>query len=246
MAVLTPCPGGQVTLAGRFNASCTLFLALTRPATWGHEPVPVFTVQMTFLVGSTGALASCANSEPKSGPADAVESLLTMVLLTMFTKSASCREMPAPSQPATLLAMTLLVTLTEFQAAKLSKPLGKLSTSVPLTCCNRRPPPLPLLAALPRIRLALMSRPGPVPSLGPTVPGIGTQSWSLVTPQRGSTSGAPITSTPAPLVVMLGLVLWLKTTVLCSMAPCLMNPMWATPPPSPVPMLPHTQLLLNL
>jgi len=37
--------------------------------------------------------------------------------------------------------------------------------------CKRRPPPLPLSAALPIIKLALITRPGPVPSLGPQCQG---------------------------------------------------------------------------
>ena len=149
----------------------------------------------------------------------------------MFTASASWSEIPAPSQPATLLAMMLLVTLTVFQGqfARVElehrrDPFGKLSTSVPLTCCNRRPPPLPLSAALPWIRLALITRPGPVPSLGEIVPGGETQSWSLVE-HGGSASGAPMTSRPPPLVLMVGFVLWLNRIELCSMWPFLVNPM---------------------
>jgi hypothetical protein len=77
--------------------------------------------------------------------------------------------------------------------------------------------------------------------------GGGTQSWSVVVPQVvGSASGAPITSKPPPLVVMVGFVLWLKMTVLCSMSPFLMKPMCAKPPPSPVLMFPQTQLFVNL
>src|SRR5258705_6791937 len=119
-----------------------------------------------------------------------------IVLLTMFTANASSSETPAPSQPATLLAMMLLVTLTEFQAHKARdehamRPFGKLIASLPLMCCNRRPPPLPLSAELPMIRLALMTRPRPVPSLGPIEPGAETQSWSLVE-HGGWGSGRPI------------------------------------------------------
>src|SRR4029077_2344977 len=167
-------------------------------------------------------------------------------------------DTPPPSQPATLLVMMLLVTLTVFQRQpfrlallhrpllfELPLPFGKLSTSVPLMCCNRRPPPLPLSAALPMIRLALITRPGPVPSLGVIVPGGERQSLSLVAAHGGSWSGAPMTSRPPPLVVIVGLVLWLNRIALCSISPFLVNPRWTTPPPSPVLMLPHTQLLLN-
>ena len=38
-----------------------------------------------------------------------------MVLLTMLTFKASCNEIPAPSQPARLLLMMLLVMDTLFQ-----------------------------------------------------------------------------------------------------------------------------------
>ena len=61
-----------------------------------------------------GALASGAPSVLKSTPEDAVLSLDITVLLTKFTANASCSETPAPSQPATLLAMMLLVTLIEY------------------------------------------------------------------------------------------------------------------------------------
>src|SRR5438445_369296 len=76
-----------------------------------------------------------------------------------------------------LLALILLVTLTEYHCAGA---LGKLITSDPLMFCKRRPPPVPLSAALPIIRLALITRPGPAPSLGPTEPRGDTQSWSTV------------------------------------------------------------------
>ena len=199
---------------------------LTSPATCGHDDEPLLAVQLV-----PGVLARGANSEPKSTPDEAVESLETIVLLTMFTARASWSETPAPSQPATLLEMMLLVTVTVFQAqSEKSKheriPLGKLTTSVPLTCCKRRPPPLPLSAALPRMRLALITRPGPVPSLGGIVAGSGTQSLSVVTPQvRIGGSGAPMTSTPPPLVVMDGFVLWLNRIALCAMVPFLLKPM---------------------
>src|SRR5213082_1041929 len=130
-----------------------------------------------------------------STPDDAVVSLDMTVLFMTFTANESTSEMPAPSQPATLLAMMLLVTFTEDQFAGV---VGKVSTSPPLTDWKRMPPPLPLSAALPMIRLALITRPGPTPSLG--VLGVGgTQSASVVSPHGGSTSGAPITRIPPPL-----------------------------------------------
>src|SRR5438552_435155 len=121
-------------------------------------------------------LASGAPSVLNSTPAEAVVSLEMMVLLMMFT---------------------------EYQ---LEGVVGNVITSEPLTLCKRRPPPLPLSAALPMIRLALITRPGPVPS--PGILGVGgTQSASVVAPHGGSTSGAPITRIPPPLAGTVGLVL---------------------------------------
>ncbi len=75
-------------------------------------------------------LAKGAPTVLKSTPDEAVVSLEMIVLLMMFTFNASSREIPAPSQPATLLAMMLLVTVTLFQRAGV---LGKVTTSVPLS-----------------------------------------------------------------------------------------------------------------
>ena len=111
-----------------------------------------------------------------------------IVLLMMLTFNASCNEMPAPSQPATLLTITLLVSVTSHQRVGV---VGNVITSVPLRLANRTPPPLPASAELPMIKFASMTSPGPTPSLGPTVPTAGTQSWSVVRPQSGSTSGVP-------------------------------------------------------
>ena len=241
--------------------STGLSFTLTKPATCGQE-LPLPAPQITLLVGDV-ELASGANSDWSSVPDEAVESLEAIVLFTMLTASASTSETPPPSQPATLLTMMLFVTLTEFQrqvppaaprsaeqAARRSssmRTLGMFNTSVPLTCCKRNPPPLPESAALPRIRLALTTSPGPLPSLGVISPGAGKQSRSVETPQVvGSASGAPITSRPPPLVVIDGLVVWLKRILLCSMRPFLMKPMCETPPPSPELRLPQTQLLANL
>ena len=44
-------------------------------------------------------------------------SLCMMVLLMIFTFNASCNDIPAPSQPATLLTMMLLVMVTSCQSA---------------------------------------------------------------------------------------------------------------------------------
>src|SRR5467141_5262395 len=138
-----------------------------------------------------------------------------IVLLRMFTANASSSEIPAPSHPATLLAMMLLVTSIEYHLEGCE---GKVVTSVPLTPWKRMPPPLPLSAALPIIRFALITRPGPAPSLG-ALGMDGKQSASVVMPHVGSISGAPMTRTPPPLVAIVGLVLWLNMMVLCSMSP---------------------------
>ena len=52
-------------------------------------------------------------------------------------------------------------------------------------------------------------------------------------------------STPPPLLGVVGLVLWLNRIALCWMLPSQTKPIWETPAPSPVLMLPQTQLLLN-
>src|ERR1700736_6245418 len=125
----------------------------------------------------------------------------------MFTFNASSREMPAPSHPATLLTMMLLVTVAEYHGdldpmpgnVTLLLPFGKLITSEPLRCCRRSPPPLPLSAALCAFRLALWTSPGPMPALGPTEPRGRTQSWSVEAPQGGLKSGEPNSVRPPPL-----------------------------------------------
>src|SRR6516162_8120486 len=170
---------------------------LTRPPGCGAEVVPQLAVQVGPWV-----LASGAPSVLKSMPDDAVESFDMIVLLMMLTFKASISDTPPPSQPDTLLTMMLFVTSGEYHGdlaplspgnVTLPVPFGKLITSIPFTCCRAKPPPLPLSAWLPMIRLALMTRPGPTPSLGPTEEaGTGTQSWSVVAPQVGSTSGEPM------------------------------------------------------
>src|SRR5215469_10484256 len=56
-----------------------------------------------------GELASGAKKAPNRVPDDAVESFEMIVLLIRLTPMESCSEIPPPSQPATLLAMMLLV-----------------------------------------------------------------------------------------------------------------------------------------
>src|SRR5712691_5731468 len=176
-----------------------------------------------------GVLARGAPIVLKSGPAEAVLELKAIVLLMMFTATESVSEIPAPSQPATLSAMMLLVTVTVFHCRGC---LGKATTSEPLTAWKEMPPPLPLSALFPMMRLALITKPGPTPSLGPTaliavLPGLppgapkGTQSVSIVGAllQTISASGAPMTMIPPPLVGIVGLELWLNRIELCSMSP---------------------------
>src|SRR5215469_16637252 len=162
---------------------------LTKPPGCGAEVVPQLAVQVGPWV-----LASRAPSVLKSMPDDAVESFDMIVLLMMLTFNASISDTPPPSQPDTLLTMMLFVTSGEYHTGLdpvspgnvwVCVPFGKLTTSDPFTCCRAKPPPLPLSAWLPMIRLALMTRPGPTPSLGPTEPSAGTQSWSVVAPQVG-------------------------------------------------------------
>src|SRR5256885_917752 len=82
----------------------------TSPAGCGADVVPQFEVHV-----GPDELASGAPSVLNSTPAEAVVSLEMMVLLMMFATNASCSEIPAPSQPATLSAMMLLVIFTEYQ-----------------------------------------------------------------------------------------------------------------------------------
>ena len=117
--------------------------------------------------------------------------------------------------------MMLFVTTTW---CHLVESLGNAITSEPLTLWNAMPPPLPASAPLPWIRLALITRPGPTPSLGPIAVGALTQSTSFSVEQGGSASGVPMITMPPPLAGMVGFRLWLKTTVLCSMSPFQLNP----------------------
>ncbi len=135
--------------------------------------------------------------------------------------------------------MTLLVTVMSYQ---LDGFVGNaIRSAEPLTCWMRRPPPLPLSALLPTIRLASITRPGPMPSVSP-----GGQSWSLVLPHSLPLSVrsrlAPSMAMPPPLVGKVGLVLWLYRMKLWSIRPLKARPRCCTPPPSPVDRLPEIQL----
>src|SRR5579864_8692812 len=82
---------------------------VTSPDGCGHEVVEL----VMQLVPS--ALARGAPMVVNRIPAEAVVELETIVLLTMFTFKASSREIPAPSQPATLSAIMLFVILCDHQ-----------------------------------------------------------------------------------------------------------------------------------
>src|SRR5271165_5559658 len=199
-----------MTVPGKFACRPELFWMLTSPETCGHE----VSVPITQLVPSE--LARGAPIVVNRIPAEAVVELETIVLLMMFTFRASTKEIPAPSQPATLSAMMLLVTVGDHHCDGV---VGNASTSEPLMFCKRRPPPLPVSAALPMIRLALMTRLGPMPSLGVRRIAGSRQSMSIAPPHVVSTSGVPMTRRPPPLAGIVGLRLWLNRIELCSMSP---------------------------
>src|SRR5882724_780447 len=163
-------PAGQITRPGNDAIRFGVFCIVTNPTGWkvefGAGPVQLGSCGWVGsgcgLQPGGGTLALGAPSVLKSTPAEPVVSLEITVLLMKFTFSASCIETPPPSQPATLFAMMLLVTVTSYHLAGNT---GNALTSLPLTNCRRMPPPLPLSALLPMIRLASITRPGPVPSL---------------------------------------------------------------------------------
>src|SRR5882757_3257162 len=98
-----------------------------------------------------GEAASIAPRVLNSTPAEAVVSFEATVLLVNTVLNESCKDTPAPSHPATLFAMMLLVTVMPYQFCGL---LRNSATSAPFVCRMLRPPPLPSSALLRRIRLA--------------------------------------------------------------------------------------------
>src|SRR5215471_18633937 len=90
--------------------SCGLFCMLTSPEGCGHDTVPPFWSTQCGAVD--WELASGAPSVLNRTPDEAVVSLEAIVLLTSHTATESSSDTPAPSQPATLLTMMLLVTST--------------------------------------------------------------------------------------------------------------------------------------
>src|SRR6266481_4314761 len=129
-----------------------------------------------------GDEASTAPSVLKSTPADAVVSFETIVLFW---------------------------TVTPYHVID-SRLYGGVTTSVPLTCCRRRPPPLPLSALLPMIRFESIMRFAPVPS--PSPGGQSATSAPLHSLPFGSvrTPLAPMIPRPPPLVGSVASVLWLN------------------------------------
>src|SRR5437660_3838629 len=135
-------------------------------------------------VGSQPGGGTVENEAPlvsNSTPAEDVVSFETTVLLLKLTRTALWSETPPPAQPATLLAITLLVMLTRYQFDGV---LGLRCTSVPLTCCSRMPPPLPPSAVLPMMTLPLITVLGPTPSVI-----CGGHSMSFVSPHPAIPSG---------------------------------------------------------
>src|ERR1700739_756531 len=106
-------PGGQRTVSPVMaEVKSAEFGVLVTPADCGHDAVVPFMTQFP-----AGALAWGVPILLVITPDVARESLCAMVLLTMFTFKASCSEIPAPSQPATLLTIMLLVMATLCQRA---------------------------------------------------------------------------------------------------------------------------------
>src|ERR1700751_6479039 len=107
---------------------------LTTPAGWAVEVVtqgvePWFPV-VRLVPHGPWLLASGAPRVLNSTPDEAVVSFDAMVLLTMSVSNASTREIPAPSHPATLLVMMLLVTSMWYQLVGVD---GNVTTSEPFT-----------------------------------------------------------------------------------------------------------------
>src|ERR1700687_5258315 len=124
-------PGGQVMCVGSDARNSAVCSPAESPAGCGSDSGTQGMLAPWESRGQgVGALAWVAKNAPKSVPEDAVESLDMIVLLIRFTPMESCNDTPPPSQPATLLTMMLLVTLTEYQRSGL---LGKVLTSIPLT-----------------------------------------------------------------------------------------------------------------
>jgi hypothetical protein len=159
-----------------------VFCMVTKPAGCGICG-PLESKQFGFCgcegsgVGKHPGGGEAALAAPKvlnNTPAEAVVSLEATVLLTNSVLKESCSDTPAPSHPATLFAMMLLVTVMPYQRSGF---FTNAATSLPLVWRKRSPPPLPSSALLPRIRFESITRFGPVPSPMP-----GGQSRSVTPP----------------------------------------------------------------
>src|SRR5215472_10705649 len=151
-------PAGQVTVSPLMAAvRSEEFRVLVKPADCGHDALFAVPVELVVVQFPAGALADGVPILLVITPEEARVSLCATVLLMMFTFNESCNDIPAPSQPAMLFTMMLLVMLTLFQRSGRGTHGGvvgavgheKVATSVPFTCWRRMPPPLPLSAELP-------------------------------------------------------------------------------------------------
>ena len=105
-------PAGQVMFKPVIEVTSNWsFSSAVTPADCGQDAwvVPAGLPVLGSTQVPVGALVSGAPRLWMSTPEEARLSLLAMVLLMMETLSASSSEIPAPSQPATLLTMMLLV-----------------------------------------------------------------------------------------------------------------------------------------
>src|SRR5882757_10185346 len=98
-----------------FADRTALFWIDTTPATCGREATPQVLAPVVALKQLLPVFCVLASGEPSvlfRTPAVAVVLLFAIVLLTRSRFNASSIETPPPSQPATLLTMMLLVTVT--------------------------------------------------------------------------------------------------------------------------------------
>jgi hypothetical protein len=105
------CPGGQVTVKPVSDVVINVeFCMLVTPADCGHDVVPLAFTQLPGGALATGVPMPCVST-----PEEARLSLLEIVLLRIATFNESCSDIPAPSQPARLFTIMLLVMETPIQ-----------------------------------------------------------------------------------------------------------------------------------
>ena len=114
------------------------FCILVTPADCGHDAVPA----ALCAIAPGGALARGAPMLLVSTPDEAGGIVGGDRVVENVHLQRVLKEIPAPSHPATLLAMMLLVM--RHAGTSLSGWSAKVDTSVPLTSWSRMPPPLPL------------------------------------------------------------------------------------------------------